>query len=109
VAAADTPFPDMSVNRFSINPDLRSVLMGSYAKAGVFSCQVSDVPTGYTAGGKHYTFHVVEDPKPRNAAHAEVRTYTDGVYDKAVEPPKSVRRSFRIDLASVLKVEIAPP
>ncbi len=108
VSPADIKFPDISVNRGCLSKP-EDLLVGRMAPVGVFSFLVGDIPTEYRSddGKEKYTFLAIEDPQPENSAHAEVRVFINGVHCKK-EPPKGVRRQFRIDLANGIKIVIPP-
>ena len=109
VATADIPFPDMSCDRNSLRTFQETFNAGTGNETGVFSFAVSQIPKGFNHADdpiKKYTFEAVADPIASNHAHAEVRCSLNGIYNVKREPPKSVRREFRVALGNVCKIEI---
>jgi hypothetical protein len=106
VSAADIKFPDISVNRASLSKP-EDLLNSKTQPIGVCSFLVSGIPSGYSDSNINYNFVAVEDPLPDNPAHAEIRTLVNGVHSSK-EPPKRIKRQFRIDLSNEIKIVIFP-
>jgi len=104
VSPADIRFPDISVNRATLSKP-EDLLIGR-EDAGVFSFPVSGIPGPYLDGS--LKFFAEADPVVGNSAHAEVRAYVGGVYQRGYQPSKAVRLQFRIELAKATTVVIKP-
>jgi len=116
---------DPSAIRFDEPP---SVVRGKYSEAkdalsqgcagnkdvsgfGVLVAKNSEVSQEHTSSsGDHYVFEVVHSPLAACYAHSEIRCFRKIDDAKVhVEPPKDVRRRFRVNLARALSVAIAAP
>lgn len=95
------PFPDLSVNRSKYCAKPEWVLLPNWVNDGVIAFRVMDIPSRLEQSGTTYVFEfrTVHDPEDDNYSHTEVRTYRNGMHDKKIEPPKTIRKKFRQMLA----------
>jgi len=98
--AALRPFP-LSVNRgrFSQPED---VLLPDKFGWGIASFKVKDVPEWLAAASKdpdRYDFRLRHAPEEDNYAHSKVCSFKNGCFGRNENPPKAVRKQFRLILS----------
>jgi hypothetical protein len=105
-------FPNWSTNRQEYS-EPEDVLLPKFLDWGIAKFRVMDIPkTLQFSADVIYQFKAVHvptptpirpDDPPENYAHTEVRTFINGVY-KAQEPSPSIKKEFRFQLSSRIKI-----
>ena len=85
------------------------VLLPSWPEHGVLAFRVQDIPARLEQAGMSYVFEFqpIHDPEEENYSHTEIRTYRDGIHDKKIEPPKTIRKKFRQMLAEKARLLVS--
>jgi hypothetical protein len=80
------------------------------ARFGVLVMPVGGVTQNQQSrNGERYEFAPTHEPRPACYAHSEVRCSLANGGGLHVEPPRDVRKAFRIELAKLLSVSIPAP
>jgi hypothetical protein len=116
-------FPDFSVNAGSFSQPI-DVLIPHWIDLGIAEFKVSAIPSPLKSDNKddrEFFFKACHDPIDvnhpafnmpnqgfENYAHTEIRAFLEGEHFKQ-EPPKSVKKQFRLKLSDTTKIVILRP
>ena len=101
----------MSVNRskYSEPGDVLYSLYPKYIDWGVAEFRVEDLPASLESEDESvFEWKVEHAPEEGNYAHSEVRTYRNGIYSRGLDPPKLVKKRFRLIMSDRIKLAILP-